>query len=88
MVCFLSVLWACVVCGSLLLCDVIVMVNVFFFFFLMRRRPPRATQSRSSAASDVYKRQTVSCSISVSLRMGSPKAAVLPVPVCAKPIKS
>ena len=25
--------------------------------FLMIRRPPRATQSRSSAASDVYKRQ-------------------------------
>ena len=29
-----------------------------FFFFLMIRRPPRSTQSRSSAASDVYKRQT------------------------------
>ena len=27
------------------------------FFFLMERRPPRSTQSRSSAASDVYKRQ-------------------------------
>ena len=27
------------------------------FFFLMVRRPPRSTQSRSSAASDVYKRQ-------------------------------
>ena len=27
------------------------------FFFLMLRRPPRSTQSRSSAASDVYKRQ-------------------------------
>src|SRR5665809_163960 len=26
-------------------------------FFLMVRRPPRSTQSRSSAASDVYKRQ-------------------------------
>ena len=26
--------------------------------FLMIRRPPRSTQSRSSAASDVYKRQT------------------------------
>ena len=35
-------------------------VRVFFevlFFFLMIRRPPRSTQSRSSAASDVYKRQ-------------------------------
>src|SRR5450756_1366489 len=30
---------------------------MLFFFFLMIRRPPRATQSRSSAASDVYKRQ-------------------------------
>ena len=29
----------------------------FFMFFLMIRRPPRSTQSRSSAASDVYKRQ-------------------------------
>ena len=29
----------------------------FVFFFLMIRRPPRSTQSRSSAASDVYKRQ-------------------------------
>ena len=28
-----------------------------FFFFLMIPRPPRSTQSRSSAASDVYKRQ-------------------------------
>ena len=28
------------------------------FVFLMIRRPPRSTQSRSSAASDVYKRQT------------------------------
>ena len=28
-----------------------------YVFFLMIRRPPRATQSRSSAASDVYKRQ-------------------------------
>src|SRR5450756_1396391 len=30
-----------------------------FFFFLRIRRPPRSTQSRSSAASDVYKRQLV-----------------------------
>ena len=28
-----------------------------FFFFLMIRRPPRSTLDRSSAASDVYKRQ-------------------------------
>ena len=31
--------------------------SVVMFFFLMIRRPPRSTQSRSSAASDVYKRQ-------------------------------
>ena len=30
-----------------------------FFFFLMLRRPPRSTLERSSAASDVYKRQAV-----------------------------
>ena len=28
-----------------------------FFFFLMKGRPPRSTLERSSAASDVYKRQ-------------------------------
>src|SRR5428012_3189 len=32
-------------------------IYMYFFFFLMIRRPPRSTQSRSSAASDVYKRQ-------------------------------
>ena len=31
-------------------------VNMIFFF-LMIRRPPRSTLDRSSAASDVYKRQ-------------------------------
>ena len=30
---------------------------IVFFFFLMIRRPPRSTLDRSSAASDVYKRQ-------------------------------
>ena len=29
------------------------------FFFLMIRRPPRSTLDRSSAASDVYKRQSM-----------------------------
>ena len=32
-------------------------VSVVNFFFLMIRRPPRSTQSRASAASDVYKIQ-------------------------------
>ena len=30
---------------------------MLLFFFLMIRRPPRSTLDRSSAASDVYKRQ-------------------------------
>ena len=34
-----------------------VCVCVCVFFFLMMRRPPRSTQCRSSAASDVYKKQ-------------------------------
>ena len=28
-----------------------------YFFFLRRQQPPRSTHGRSSAASDVYKRQ-------------------------------
>ena len=32
-------------------------VRSLLFFFLMIRRPPRSTLDRSSAASDVYKRQ-------------------------------
>ena len=35
-------------------------VGVLFFFFLMRREPPISTLDRSSAASDVYKRQAMS----------------------------
>ena len=31
----------------------------YLFFFLMIRRPPRSTLDRSSAASDVYKRQAL-----------------------------
>ena len=44
--------------GSVLLSFFLLFYLCFFFFFLMIRRPPRSTQSRSSAASDVYKRQT------------------------------
>ena len=41
------------------LCSLVVctLVSVEQFFFLMIRRPPRSTLDRSSAASDVYKRQ-------------------------------
>ena len=35
----------------------VISVLLVFFFFLMIRRPPRSTLDRSSAASDVYKRQ-------------------------------
>ena len=34
--------------------------RICVFFFLMIRRPPRSTLDRSSAASDVYKRQVFS----------------------------
>ena len=51
--------------GIVLMCVIMVYVCsgytrvevIFSVFFLMIRRPPRSTQSRSSAASDVYKRQ-------------------------------
>ena len=33
------------------------LIVLLLFFFLMIRRPPRSTLDRSSAASDVYKRQ-------------------------------
>ena len=39
------------------------------FFFLMIRRPPRSTLDRSSAASDVYKRQGV---IDINLKLEQP----------------
>ena len=51
------------------------------FFFLMIRRPPRSTQSRSSAASDVYKRQVADMGtpvttneINVACRVSGPGA--------------
>ena len=37
----------------------VIYVLMYTFFFLIIRRPPRSTQSRSSAASDVYKRQVL-----------------------------
>ena len=44
----------CVCCVCCVLC-------VCVCFFLMIRRPPRSTLDRSSAASDVYKRQAERC---------------------------
>ena len=44
-------------CG--VLCVAFLFFSFFVFCFLMLRRPPRSTLDRSSAASDVYKRQVV-----------------------------
>ena len=50
------------------------------FLFLMIRRPPRSTQSRSSAASDVYKRQDedVARAPASGCRCGKPLDALIP----------
>ena len=47
-----------VLCGCFNVLSVCILI-VCLVFFLMIRRPPRSTQSRSSAASDVYKRQRI-----------------------------
>ena len=47
--------------ASIILMDGVILLSLIAFF-LMIRRPPRSTQSRSSAASDVYKRQLYSSS--------------------------
>ena len=58
--CAVAPVW-CVVSGCVDLCGLVsgILSSTVYgcFFFLMIRRPPRSTQSRSSAASDVYKRQ-------------------------------
>ena len=43
----------------------------YYFFFLMIRRPPRSTLDRSSAASDVYKRQLSDPGLAGGLSIGS-----------------
>ena len=60
----------------LVLCDGVVFVFFIFFFFLIIRRPPRSTQSRSSAASDVYKRQTLFDGSAVHLDRGEPRTEI------------
>eukprot|EP00831_Metopus_contortus_P082868 TRINITY_DN9052_c0_g1_i3.p1 TRINITY_DN9052_c0_g1~~TRINITY_DN9052_c0_g1_i3.p1 ORF type:complete len:139 (+),score=23.79 TRINITY_DN9052_c0_g1_i3:75-491(+) len=47
-----------------------------FFFFLMIRRPPRSTQGVSSAASDVYKRQSKHCTFSPQINKGKTYSGV------------
>ena len=51
---------------SCLFIMVIRLRNCTLFFFLMIRRPPRSTLDRSSAASDVYKRQELASSLGYS----------------------
>ena len=53
---------------------------VFVFFLLMIRRPPRSTLDRSSAASDVYKRQALHAAAGGPVRVraeGDPRGAGL-----------
>ena len=51
-------------------------------FFLMIRRPPRSTQSRSSAASDVYKRQLLADNIvKGKMKVDDPISKYLPASV-------
>ena len=59
----------------LLRCSLFVFV-CWFFFFLMIRRPPRSTQSRSSAASDVYKRQALKRALRTGSAMGASRLVV------------
>ena len=51
-----SVCWLCCICVICMYAQVSWICHLCFFF-LMIRRPPRSTLDRSSAASDVYKRQ-------------------------------
>ena len=44
--------------------------SLSYVFFLMIRRPPRSTLDRSSAASDVYKRQAENTLVNVSEKTG------------------
>ena len=52
MLCFIACVIVVTLFVSFLHC-----MRICVFFFLMIRRPPRSTLDRSSAASDVYKRQ-------------------------------
>ena len=56
----------------------------FFFLFLMIRRPPRSTQSGSSAASDVYKRQEYIISFYAAVKIGAVVTPISPVYVSSE----
>ena len=55
-------------CVTHLLRVIVTPQSPIYFFFLMIRRPPRSTLDRSSAASDVYKRQPTSSPANTSRR--------------------
>ena len=57
---------------------------LYFFFFLMIRRPPRSTLDRSSAASDVYKRQ-LSVNLPTTLPLLSQIAMPRSVAIATRP---
>ena len=65
-----------------LLCLVMPRVVLSCFVFLMKRRPPRSTLDRSSAASDVYKRQMIFPAVIMAARLlvvlGGPLVGLAP----------
>ena len=63
----------------------------FCVFFLVKRRPPRSTQSGSSAASNVYKRQVLSeslGSIGGGMHVDLKKQSVVGIELNASHLKS
>mgnify|MGYP003381538975 CR=1 FL=1 len=82
---------ALLIIPMLALCSVRTM-SCSSFFFLMIRRPPRSTLDRSSAASDVYKRQgrcgAMNRWASVAFQSSSPRPTCRfrPTPRCAAPV--
>ncbi len=55
-----GVLWLDACGGRCVVCEELKGIALMvIFFFLVVRRPPKSTQSRSSATSDVYKRQSL-----------------------------
>ena len=67
--------------GRYMLVCVLFFFSFFYvlFFFLMIRRPPRSTLDRSSAASDVYKRQVWTIKIQHLEGDGHPAESTLPI---------